>query len=109
MQSAALRMSASLDPVLACRTIKATASLSVNSRKAAGREVAIEQKSHAVLFGSNWGESSVALANGELSGREKELAERRNDRFLGLFNHVTMPFYWARFEPERGKPQTTGS
>ena len=40
------------------------------------------------LFGSTWGESSIALANGELSGKEKELAELRNEGFLGLFNQA---------------------
>ncbi len=66
----------------------------------------MEQKKHQFLFGSTWGESTIALANGELSGKEKELAELRNERFLQLFNQVTLPFYWARFEPQQGQPQT---
>jgi endo-1,4-beta-xylanase len=84
----------------------ATVSLAHNGVPLANQEVLVEQKMHQFLFGSNWGESSIALANGELSGREKELAELRNERFLRLFNQVTLPFYWARFEPERGRPQT---
>jgi endo-1,4-beta-xylanase len=66
----------------------------------------VKQKNHKFLFGSNWGECTLALVNGELSGREKELAELRNEHFLQLFNQVTLPFYWARFEPQRGQPQT---
>jgi GH35 family endo-1,4-beta-xylanase len=72
----------------------------------ANQAVRVEQTRHQFLFGSNWGDSSIALANGELSGKEKELAILRNERFLGLFNQVTLPFYWARFEPQRGQPQT---
>jgi len=41
-----------------------------------------------------------------LTGPARELAERRNEAFLRLFNQATLPFYWARFEPERGRPQT---
>ena len=72
----------------------------------ANQAVQVEQKRHQFLFGTNWGDSSLALANGELSGKEKELAGLRNERFLELFNQVTLPFYWARFEPQRGQPQT---
>ncbi len=88
------------------RTAKATLTLAHQGLPVANQEVLVQQKSHQFLFGSTWGESTVALVNGELSGREKELAERRNENFLRLFNQVTLPFYWARFEPERGKPQT---
>ncbi len=88
------------------RTTDATITLTHNGAPLAHREVVVEQKNHQFLFGSNWGESSIALANGELSGKEKEQAERRNERFLQLFNQVTLPFYWARFEPVRGQPQT---
>ncbi|HQE99196.1 MAG TPA: endo-1,4-beta-xylanase, partial [Anaerolineae bacterium] len=61
---------------------------------------------HKFLFGANWGEETLALVNGELTGPVRELAERRNEAFLRLFNQATLPFYWARFEPERGRPQT---
>jgi endo-1,4-beta-xylanase len=88
------------------RTAKATITLSHNGLPAANQNILVQQKSHKFLFGSNWGESSVALANGELSGREKELAERRNENFLRIFNQATLPFYWARFEQQRGQPQT---
>ncbi|HVU12523.1 MAG TPA: endo-1,4-beta-xylanase [Phototrophicaceae bacterium] len=71
----------------------------------ANHEVVVEQTRHQFLFGANWG-SVVALANGELSGAAKERAEQRNEHFLALFNQATLPFYWGRFEPERGKPDT---
>ena len=88
------------------RMVNATITLSHNGSPISNRDVVVEQKNHKFLFGTNWGESSIALANGELSGKEKEQAELRNERFLQLFNQVTLPFYWARFEPVRGQPQT---
>ena len=88
------------------RTAYATITLSHNGSPLAFQEVRVQQKSHKFLFGSNWGESTMALINGELSGEEKEKAELRNEHFLRIFNQVTLPFYWARFEPQRGQPQT---
>ncbi|MGA2490840.1 MAG: endo-1,4-beta-xylanase, partial [Anaerolineales bacterium] len=88
------------------RTSNATVTLTQNGIPLAHQDILVEQKKHQFLFGSNWGESSIALANGELMGINKELAELRNERFVQLFNQVTLPFYWARFEPQRGKPQT---
>jgi len=88
------------------RTAKATVTLVHDGAPLAHQDVLVEQKNHKFLFGTNWGDSSVALANGELHGKEKEQAELRNERFSQLFNLVTLPFYWARFEPLRGQPQT---
>lgn len=88
------------------RVFRATLNLSHQGKAVAGRDVTVAQKSHQFLFGSNWGESAISLANGELLGREKELAEQRNEHFLRLFNQATLPFYWARFEPRRGQPDT---
>lgn len=88
------------------RTAEATVTLSHRGSPVAHQEILVQQKNHKFLFGSNWGESTIALVNGELSGKEKEQAELRNERYLQLFNQVTLPFYWARFEPQRGQPQT---
>jgi endo-1,4-beta-xylanase len=88
------------------RTAHAKVTLLQDGKPLANQEVTVEQKRHQFLFGSTWGDSTIALANGELSGKEKELAGLRNERFLELFNQVTLPFYWARFEPQRGQPQT---
>jgi endo-1,4-beta-xylanase len=88
------------------RVANATLTLVHNGSPLANQEVWVEQKKHRFLFGSNWGNSTIALANGQLSGKEKEQAELRNERFVQLFNQATLPFYWARFEPQRGQPQT---
>ena len=58
-----------------------------------------------ILFGSTWG-STLEFANGELNGEAKARAERRSKHFTDLFNLATLPFYWGRFEPVRGKPDT---
>ena len=88
------------------RTTKATVTLAHDGLPLANQTVLVEQKNHRFLFGTTWGDSSLALANGELSGQAKEQAELRNERFVQLFNLATLPFYWARFEPRRGQPQT---
>jgi endo-1,4-beta-xylanase len=88
------------------RTANATVTLFHGGLPVTHQEIQVQQKNHKFLFGSNWGESTIALVNGELSGKEKEQAELRNEHYLQLFNHATLPFYWARFEPQRGQPQT---
>ena len=92
--------------VPAHRTAQAVVSLTHNGAPLAHQEVVVEQTKHQFLFGSTGGGSTLALASGELSGQAKEQAEQRNAHFLNLFNMATMPFYWARFEPVRGQPQT---
>jgi endo-1,4-beta-xylanase len=69
------------------------------------QEVAIEQTSHQFLFGTA-AFDTVPLANGEYTGEEMEKAEARAEKLTALFNAATLPFYWARFEPQRGKPMT---
>ncbi len=71
----------------------------------ANREVTVAQRKHKFLFGCTaW--DIIALANGALNGAAKARAERINDYFFDLFNFATLPFYWGRFEPERGNPDT---
>jgi GH35 family endo-1,4-beta-xylanase len=88
------------------RTADATVTLIHNGAPVANQELLLQQKNHKFLFGSNWGESTVALVNGQLTGKARELAELRNEHFVQLFNQATLPFYWARFEPQPGQPQT---
>jgi endo-1,4-beta-xylanase len=88
------------------RTSNATVTLFHAGSPVIHHDVIVQQKQHQFMFGSTWGESTIALANAELSGKEKHQAELRNQHFLDLFNQVTLPFYWARFEPLRGQPET---
>lgn len=71
----------------------------------ANQELTIEQTNHQFLFGTA-AFDLVPLASGEYAGAEKEQAEGRADKVSALFNAATLPFYWARFEPQRGKPIT---
>ncbi len=72
----------------------------------ARHEVVVAQRSHAFRFGCT-GFEAIPLANGELEGEAaKPATERLYDLWLDLFNMATLPFYWGRFEPERGRPDT---
>ena len=83
-----------------------TVTVTHNGTPVSGQDILLSQVNHKFLFGSNWGETSIALANAELSGLEKEQTKLRNEKFLQIFNQVTLPFYWARFEPQKGHPDT---
>ncbi len=69
------------------------------------QEVVIQQVRHKFLFGTA-AFDLVPLTNSEYEGAKKEQAEQRAAKLLALCNYATLPFYWARFEPERGKPMT---
>ncbi|MDR1669489.1 MAG: endo-1,4-beta-xylanase [Oscillospiraceae bacterium] len=87
---------------------KATTTLRIEDQSGTplpGKEVTVRQMRHKVLFGCA-GFESVPLVNGALSGQEKEFAEQHISGMRELFNFITLPFYWGRFEPERGKPNT---
>ncbi|MDR0220299.1 MAG: endo-1,4-beta-xylanase, partial [Lachnospiraceae bacterium] len=82
-----------------------TASKTVKISDRAGAEATVRQKRHAFLFGCSEF-SAVQYASGGFAGEEKRIAEARYERLAALMNAVTLPFYWGRFEPERGKPNT---
>ena len=79
--------------------------LNRNKVPLAHQEVTIEQLRHKFLFGTA-AFDLVPLTNGQYEGEAREQAERRAEKLTALFNAATLPFYWARFEPERGKPMT---
>ncbi len=66
-----------------------------------GADVTVEQIRHAFSFG-NIGFDFIGLANGEPGVGDDHLA----DLYADVFNVATLPFYWGRFEPERGHPDT---
>lgn len=74
-------------------------------RPVANEDVVVAQRSHRFLFGCN-GFEAVPLANGELSPAATEAAQASLAKWLDLFNVATLPFYWGRFEPQRGHPDT---
>jgi GH35 family endo-1,4-beta-xylanase len=85
------------------RTADATVALTLDGEPLAGREVVVEQTRHRFLFGCT-GFEIIDHANG--TAAEPERAARNAELWEGLFNFATLPFYWGRFEPERGNPAT---
>ena len=79
--------------------------LKADNTPLSNQEVTIEQTRHKFLFGTA-AFDLVPLTNGEYAGEQKEQAEQRAEKLTALFNAATLPFYWARFEPQRGKPMT---
>ena len=70
-----------------------------------GANVTVRQTETAVKFGCA-GFEAIQTVNGLLEGDEKISADRRISFMLEIFNFITLPFYWGRFEPEQGKPVT---
>lgn len=88
------------------RTIATTLTVSTeNHTPLANQEITIEQTRHKFLFGCN-GFDFIPYANGELTGKERSQVEELSVKFTDLFNFVTLPFYWGRFEPQAGNPDT---
>jgi len=89
--------------------------LGADGRPLADADVVIEQTRHAFGFG-NIGFDFIPLANGETTtdpaevetfgGADPAGLEHLADLWLDLFNTATLPFYWGRFEPRRGEPDT---
>ena len=79
--------------------------LKADNTPLANQEFTIEQTNHKFLFGTA-AFDLVPLASGDYTGEEKEQAEGRAEKITALFNAATLPFYWARFEPQRGQPIT---
>lgn len=69
------------------------------------QQVDICQKKHKFLFGCSEF-TSIMYTNNEFNASEKEFFEDRYNKFMKLFNYVTLPFYWANFESVKGQPQT---
>ena len=76
----------------------------------ADEPVRLRQTSHEFLFGCG-GFDAVDYAGGNPDGTppdEKQGAflKERLDKTFALNNFATLPFYWGRFEPEEGRPDT---
>ena len=81
----------------------------------ADADVVVRQVRHAFAFG-NIGFDFVDLAGAAVGhaghgpnvfgGADRASAERLVDLWLEVFNTATLPFYWAGFEPEEGRPDT---
>ena len=67
----------------------------------ANQEIQIDQATHTFLFGCG-AFDAVALMKTE-DEKQKAFLQDRLDKWLGLFNYGTMPFYWGRYEPVEGQ------
>src|SRR5512147_3343556 len=79
--------------------------LKADNTPLANQEVTISQARHKFLFGTA-AFDLVPLTNGMYEGEKLEYAQQRAEKLLALCNAATLPFYWGRFEPTRGKPMT---
>ena len=68
-------------------------------------EIELRQTSHTFLFGGG-AFDAVQVANKSAPPERLTFLEEKLSLLLDVFNFATLPFYWGRFEPERGKPQT---
>ena len=83
----------------------------------ANQDVRCKLSNHEFLFGCGAFEA-IPYANICLPGApvpppkgphpkpDTAVLQDRMDKWLGLFNYGTLPFYWGRFEPEEGHPHT---
>jgi hypothetical protein len=61
-----------------------------------GAKIRLQQLRHEFLFGCN------LFAFARIGN--PDLEERYRSHFAAMFNYCTLGFYWAAYEPERGKP-----
>ncbi len=107
-----------VDPAMRHRIADATVTVTApGGRPLANAEVTVAQRQHKFLFGCI-GFEFIPLANQERTAQGvPESAQWSDDASLDdleklaaqwfeLFNFATLPFYWAGYEPERGKPDT---
>ena len=91
--------------------------LAKDGKPAVNTKVTVNQTNHEFLFGCGAFETLpytngpvVHNGTGALSSKikpmDRAVLEDRMNKWLGLFNYGTLPFYWGGFEPEEGSPHT---
>lgn len=78
--------------------------LNTDGQALANQKVKVEMQKHQFLFGCG-AFDFVDIAN-QSSDEKAEFWQERADKWLDLYNYATLPFYWGRFEPVEGEPQT---
>ncbi|WP_213451781.1 endo-1,4-beta-xylanase [Rhizomonospora bruguierae] len=101
--------------IRAHRTADAALTVTVDGEPLAGREIVLRQRGHRFPFGCT-GFEFIPLASGDPAGAEGAAGSLGEapvadlaglaERWFDVFNFATLPFYWGRFEPERGRPDT---
>ena len=72
-------------------------------RPLADADISFALTNHEFLFGAGGFDALPATENGNPG---QEAAARRVELLASAFNYATIPFYWGRFEPVEGHPQT---
>ena len=75
--------------------------LNPDGSPAANRPVRIDQETHRFLFGC--GAFDAMVLQRVQDEKQKAFVESRLEKWLGLFNYGTLPFYWGRYEPREGE------
>ena len=71
--------------------------------------VTVRQHRHAFAFGNIAFDLLRLLGAPHSPGGGEPLSlDEYGDLWLNLFNTATLPFYWGRYEPRRGEPDTQG-
>lgn len=86
------------------RIAETTLTITAGGVPLAGRDVTLAQRDHRVLFGCTGFEFIPAAAGESQPGEDVPAAPAQ--QWLDLFNFATLPFYWGRFEPDRGRSYT---
>ena len=76
-----------------------------NGNPVAGQEITFRHTSHKFKFGCGIFDA-IEVANRKEPADRLAFVEQKMAMFLDVFNAATLPFYWAMFEPEKGKPRT---
>ena len=66
----------------------------------------LRQTRHEFLFGCGAFDFLAYTEAAKDCGKTCASLEERIQKWLALYNYGTLPFYWGRFEPEEGKPET---
>lgn len=69
------------------------------------QDLDIKQTKHEFLFGFG-AFDAVERSREGITQEEQQFLDDRLNKMLAIFNYGTLPFYWGRFEPEEGLPQT---
>jgi len=81
-----------------------TGTATVKVTDSPGQSVVVKQTRHKFLFGCSEF-STLPYVNNEMEPEAKAGADKRMAHMAAMFNQVTLPFYWARYEPVRGQPE----
>jgi len=82
---------------------RGTRTVKVAGAAGGNKPVTVKQVRHGFLFGCAEF-STLPYVNKEMEPAAAAEAEKRFGYMADLFNSVTLPFYWGRYEAEQGKP-----